>query len=258
MAETRYATYPSLRGKVILISGGADGIGASFVESFARQGSKVIFLDIADNLAEALLERVRQDDSNTELSFHHCDVTNLAELKQVTDSILNKHPRIDVLINNAARDTRMSTAEVTPEFWDAQVAVNLRHQFFMTQYVMPGMQQAGAGSIINMGSINWAVPGTGMPAYTTCKAAIVGLTKTHARELGEFGIRVNSIMPGTTATPRQIREIYTPEYIADTMAHQSLKRMVQAEDIARMALFLAADDSVCITNQNHVVDGGWI
>ncbi len=163
-----------------------------------------------------------------------------------------------MLVNNAANDDRHEFSEVTPEYWDERMAVNLRHQFFTAQAVIPGMVAAGAGSIINLGSISWMIPSTGMPVYVTAKAAVAGLTRALARELGPAGVRVNCVVPGAIMTERQRRLWVTPEYLAKILASQSLKRELVPEDVARLVLFLAADDSSAITNQSYLVDGGWI
>jgi D-xylose 1-dehydrogenase len=162
-----------------------------------------------------------------------------------------------VLINNAAFDKRTATKDVTPEFFDSQIAVNLRHFFFLTQHIAPSMMAAKSGSIINFGSINWVVKSVGMPLYTTCKAAVVGLTRTHAHEYGEHGIRVNSIMPGGIATERQERDNWGPDAKPWMMTQQALKYTMMPDHVARLALFLAADDSDGISNQSYRVDGGW-
>ena len=163
-----------------------------------------------------------------------------------------------VLINNAANDQRHAINEVTQEYWDNCIAINLRAQFFMVQAVLPRMKAAGRGSIVNMSSIAWMIPTTGMPVYIAAKAAIVGMTRTLAHELGPAGIRVNAVSPGAIATERQRRLWYTPEYKANIMANQSLKREILPDDVARLVLFLASDDSSAITGQSYVVDGGWV
>jgi NAD(P)-dependent dehydrogenase (short-subunit alcohol dehydrogenase family) len=165
---------------------------------------------------------------------------------------------VDVLVNNAANDRRHRIEDVTTECFDESIAVNLRPQFFMIQAVLPSMKAAGRGSIINMSSISWMIPSTGVPVYVTAKAAIVGLTRTMAHELGAAGIRVNAVLPGAIATEKQKRLVYTPEYKAEIMASQALKRDILPEDVARLVLFLAADDSSAITNQSYVIDGGWV
>jgi D-xylose 1-dehydrogenase len=256
--QKRYAIYPSLQGRTVLISGGASGIGAALVEAFYNQGSTVIYLDIDDAASNTLQSTLSPSGPDTRLIYHHCDLTDLTALKSTTDAILSTYPTISILINNAANDIRKPTASVTPEFFDAQVAVNLRHIFFLTQAIAPAMIAANAGgSIINFGSINWVVQSVGMPLYTTCKAAIVGLTRTHAHEYGKHGIRVNSIMPGGVATEKQEREHWGPEAKQWMIQQQALKYTIMPGHVARLALFLASDDSDGISNQSYRVDGGW-
>ncbi|KAI0884309.1 3-oxoacyl-reductase [Annulohypoxylon maeteangense] len=257
----KYATYPSLRGKKVLITGGAEGIGAASVELFCRQGSIVIFLDYSASSAQALLDKIKAIPGASQPSFLHCDVTDLARLKACAEEVLATHGAVDVLLNNAARAgalTRVPTDEVTPESWDLDVNVNLRHQFFLTQAVVPAMRAQRAGSIINMGSITWRIPATGLPVYTLCKAAVVGMTRTHSKEFGPFGVRVNSVVPGAVATQRQIEEVMTEEYREEVFAAQSLKRDILPDEVARLILFLAADDSSAITGGSYVIDGGWV
>jgi D-xylose 1-dehydrogenase len=253
----QFATYPSLRGRVVLITGGATGIGASIVTHFARQGSRVAFLDIQDEPAQRLIASLTEEKCPTPI-YIHTDLTNIAALKQSIDEVIAKLGTIDVLVNNAANDQRHSIDEVTPEFWEHCMQQNLRHHFFCMQSVLPAMRAAQRGSIINMSSISWMIPSTGVPLYVTAKAAIVGLTRTLAHELGPFNIRVNAVLPGAIVTERQRRLWYTPEYKAEIMASQALKRDILPEDVARLVLFLAADDSSAITNQSYVIDGGWV
>jgi NAD(P)-dependent dehydrogenase (short-subunit alcohol dehydrogenase family) len=182
----------------------------------------------------------------------------MANLKTAIAQIESQLGPVRVLVNNAASDDRHNFAEVTPEYWDERMAVNLRHQFFTTQAVAPGMAAARGGSIINMSSIAWMIPSTGLPAYVTAKAGIVGMTRTLARELGASNIRVNCVLPGAIMTERQRRLWMTPAYAAEIMQRQSLKRELLPEDVARLVLFLAADDSAAITGQSYVIDGGWV
>lgn len=252
----RYATYPSLEGRTVLVSGGATGIGASIVEAFYAQGSKVIFIDIDDDGASKLKSRLASEDSSR-LFYHHCDLADLTALETTAKEILTQHPTIDVLINNAAADKRMATSSVTPDFWDAQIAVNLRHIFFLIQHIVPSMTAQSRGSIINLGSVNWVVQSVGAPVYTTCKAAIVGLTRTHAHEFGPQGVRVNSIMPGGIGTERQLTKMWGPGAKEYMIGLQALKFTMMPEHVARLALFLGADDSDGISNQSYRVDGGW-
>lgn len=259
--QSKYAVYPSLADRVVVISGGAMGIGASMVEHFARQGSQVIFLDIMADVAADLMRKVADLKIAHQPVFHQCDLTDVdGAIKPIAAKILAEFPQVHVLINNAAgtgKSARKPTLEITCEDWDTSLNVNLRHQFFLTQALVPGMLASGA-SIINMGSISWAIPATGSVSYVASKAAVVGLTRTLAHEFGPKGIRVNSIMPGSIATEREKREVHTPEYKALVMDSQAIKRFLQPADIARTALWLAADDSQGVTNQSIVVDGGWI
>ncbi|KAK2601855.1 hypothetical protein QQS21_004541 [Conoideocrella luteorostrata] len=258
----QYAIYPSLRNKVVLITGAAEGIGAAAVELFCRQGSQVVFLDIADDSAEKLLKHLSTIDGIThQPTFFHCDVTNLDQLEEHASKVVTRFGRVDVLINNAASagpNSRVPSSQVTRASFEFDVNVNLRHQFFLTQYVVPTMQKQGTGSIINMGSITWRIPATEIPIYTTVKAAVMGMTRTHAREFGKYGIRVNSIMPGSIATQRQIDTVLTEEYKAESLGAQCIKRVLVPAEVARLMLFLAADDSSGITGGSHVCDGGWV
>jgi NAD(P)-dependent dehydrogenase (short-subunit alcohol dehydrogenase family) len=259
-SEAPSAIYPSLRNKTVLISGAAEGIGAAAVELFSRQGSKVIFFDIATNSAKALVDKIKTIDGATEPVFYECDVTDLEQLKTATDTALARYGPVHVLVNNAASagaSARLPTAEITPEAWEFTINVNLRHLFFLTQHVVPSMRSAGGGSIINMGSISWRIPATGLPVYTLSKAAILGMTRTHAREFGPDKIRVNSVMPGAIATERQIKEVLTEEYLAETMGAQALKRTLMPPEVASVILFLASADSSAVTGSSYVVDGGW-
>ncbi|KAH9824567.1 small oligopeptide transporter [Teratosphaeria destructans] len=268
-----YTVYPSLREKVVVITGGAEGIGAAAVELFCRQGSKVAFLDIAESSATHLIDRIKdlsqqlsKEQSQalppvTQPDYFQCNVTDLTRLKQVAEEILAKYGTVHVLVNNAALAgavSRKPTAEITPESWESTINVNLRHQFFLSQYLLPAMQNQRSGSIINIGSIAWRIPSVGLPVYATAKAAIMGLTKTHSKEYGGYNIRVNSVMPGAIATERQINEVLTEEYRTQIFANQSLKRDLLPKEAANVILFLASDDSSGVTGSNYVVDGGWV
>jgi NAD(P)-dependent dehydrogenase (short-subunit alcohol dehydrogenase family) len=252
-----YARYPSLSSRVVLITGGATGIGESLVRHFAHQGSRVAFLDIQDEPARQLAASLVAEGCPTP-SYLHCDLTDIAALQDAVRRVLGAYGTVDVLVNNAANDQRHHTEDVTPDYWDHCIAINLRPQFFMMQAVIPAMRTAGRGSIVNMSSISWMVPSTGLPVYTTAKAAVVGLTRTMAHELGPENIRVNCVLPGGIATERQQRLWYTPEYVANMLHRQALKRTLVPDDVARLVLFLASDDSSAITNQSYVVDGGWM
>ncbi len=250
------ARYPSLQNRVVLVTGGGSGIGAAIVEAFCAQGARVAFLDIDEASAAALLERLRA--SGAAPLFRRCDLADVAALRDTVAAIAREAGAIRVLVNNAARDDRHRIEDVTPELWDRIMAVNLRHQFFAAQAVAPGMAAAGGGSIINLGSISWMIGQGGMPGYVTAKAAITGLTRTLARDLGPQQIRVNSVLPGWVMTERQLKLWVTPEAETQIMERQCRKRKLMPRDIASMVLFLAADDSAMCTNQGYVVDGGWV
>ena len=251
------AVYSSLKGKVVLVTGGASGIGEAIVEAFVLQGSRVLFIDIQDDAANSLVQRLQQP-SCVPPEYFHCDLTNNSELQSVIEKILSAHPAIDVLVNNAGNDKRHKIEEVTSEFWDWCVQTNLKHQFFMTQAVLPGMRRVKRGSIINMSSIGWVIPSTGIPVYVTAKAAIVGMTRALAHEVGSDGIRVNSVMPGAISTEKQRRLWFTEEYRKEILSRQAIKRDIQPEEVAKLVLFLASDESLAITNQSFVIDAGWV
>jgi D-xylose 1-dehydrogenase len=253
----RFAQYSSLEGAQVLITGGATGIGAAMVEQFALQGSRVAFVDIAGTQAHELVEELRGRCTHLP-RFWVCDLRDIAALKSTFSEIEREFGAIHVLVNNAANDDRHKLSDVTLEYWDERMAVNLRHQFFLIQSVVPSMISVGGGSIINMSSIAPMIPSTGFPVYVTAKAAIVGLTRTMAHELGGSNVRVNCVLPGAVLTQRQQHLWWTPEYEAEIMKRQALKRTVMPDDVARLVLFLASDDSGAITNQSYVVDGGWV
>ena len=251
------AIYSSLDGKVVLVTGGASGIGEAIVEAFVAQKSRVLFCDVQDEVAQTLIERLRRPEY-VPPQYFHCDLTNIEELQQTLDRVLRSVPAIDVLVNNAGNDKRHNIEEVTPDFWDWCIQTNLKHQFFMAQAVLPGMRKAKRGAIINMGSIAWMIPSTGVPVYATAKAAIVGLTRTLAHEVGGEGIRVNCVLPGAIFTERQRRLWLTEEYKQEILKRQALKTEIQPADVAKLVLFLASDESLAITNQSFVIDAGWV
>lgn len=227
------------------------------VEQFTSQASQVVFLDIDDESAAKLIKQISPQPAHQPV-FFHCDLTDIRELRSAIETIETNQGPIRVLVNNAANDDRHKFSDVTPEYWDQRMSVNLRHQFFATQAVVPGMARAGRGAIINMSSIAWMIPSTGLPAYVTAKAGIVGMTRTLARELGASNIRVNCVSPGAIMTERQRRLWMTREYRAEIIERQCLKCELMPDDVARLVLFLAADDSAAITGQNFVIDGGWV
>ena len=251
------AVYPSLRDRVVFLTGGASGIGAAEVAAFAAQGARVAFADIADDAAAEVVGKARAA-GHPEPYFQHCDLTDIAALRSAVAQAAERLGPITVLVNNAANDQRHKWEDVTPDYWDERLAVNLRHQFFAIQAVAPMMQAAGGGSIINFGSVSWHVGQGGMPAYTTAKAAVEGLTRGMARDLGPDNIRVNCVVPGWIMTERQISLWLTPEAEARLIQSQCLKRKLIPDDVARMVLWLAADDSRMCTSQLFVVDAGRI
>jgi NAD(P)-dependent dehydrogenase (short-subunit alcohol dehydrogenase family) len=248
------ANYPSLNGRKVIVSGGGSGIGEAMVEGFVRQGAAVAFVDIQHEPSRELLERLA--DAAIPPHFVHCDITDCDDYGHKIAKMIERLGGCDVLINNAANDDRHTIADVTPAYWDERMAVNLKHQFFAAKAVVPAMQQAGGGAIVNMGSISWHLGLPDLVIYQTAKAAIEGLTRSLARELGRDNIRVNTIIPGNVQTPRQMKW-YSPEGEAEIVAAQCLDGRIQPVDIAAMALFLASDDARYCTAHNYWVDAGW-
>jgi len=248
-----HAIYPSLKGRTVFISGGASGIGADLVTALAAQGSKVGFVDIDDTSGEALAKKLGTDT----VFYQHCDITDIEALRAAIAAVRERFGLIGALLNNAANDTRHKVADVTPEFFDRTVAVNLKHQYFAAQAVAPDMAQLGMGSIVNLGSVSWMNKNSDLSVYATCKSAAQGLTRTLARDLGKQNIRVNTIVPGWVMTERQLKLWVKPESGAEIDAAQCLPGRVMGTDIAAMALFLAADDSRMCSAQNFIVDAGW-
>lgn len=253
---TNFASYPSLVDRTVLITGGATGIGATLVEQFAAQGARVGFLDIDRDAGEALAQKL-SDAAHPPL-FAAADLTEIHELDDALDQVREHFGPITVLLNNAANDVRHSIEETTPLSWDKGIAVNLRHQFFAAKKVLPDMKAEGGGSIVNFGSISWMLKQGGMPVYTAAKAAVQGLTRSLARDLGPFNIRVNTLVPGWVMTPKQLRLWVDDNARADIARGQCINQPLLPEHIARMALFLASDDSAMCTAQDYIVDGGWV
>jgi NAD(P)-dependent dehydrogenase (short-subunit alcohol dehydrogenase family) len=243
------ANYPSLRGKRVLVTGGGSGIGAGIVEGFVRQGADVTFFDVAEEESRALAERLGP-------RFERVDLTDTAATKASIARLVEDGGAFDVLVNNAANDDRHSIEEVTDQYWDDRLNVNLKHLFFCAQSVIPGMRQRGGGAIINLGSISWHLGMEGLALYQTAKAAIEGLTRSLARELGPDNIRVTCVVPGNVRTPRQLRW-YSPEGEAEIVDAQCLKGRLVPEDVAAMVLFLASHDARLVTGHTYFVDAGW-
>ena len=249
------ASYPSLENKVVIITGGASGIGESIVEQFVIQKSKVAFIDIEEKLAKNLIERINKK-YNTKPLFIKCDLKNISELKDSIQQVKQDLGPISILINNAANDERHNIDDVTSEYWDDRMNINLKHYFFATQSVYKDMKKLGKGTIVNIGSFSWMKGQGGMPGYTTAKSGIMGLTRTLARDLGVYNIRVNSIVPGWVLTDRQKKLWLTPEIESQQLKDQCIKRMLVPEDISKAVLFFASDQSSGCTAQNYVIDGG--
>lgn len=249
-----FANYPSLTDRVVFVTGGASGIGAEIVRAFARNGAKVAFVDIQAEAGAALADELHEVPHRP--LFLPTDLVDIDALRASIDQTRHALGPVAVLINNAANDERHVLDDVTPDYWDRMMNVNLRHQFFAAQAVRPHMKELGYGSIVNFSSIAWMVGAAGMVAYTTAKSAIVGLTKSLGREFGPDNIRVNAIAPGAVVTDKQLRLWYTSEQADEMVGRQAIKRRLLPRDIARTALFLAADDSEMITKQYLVVDGG--
>lgn len=249
----QYATYPSLRERAVIVTGGATGLGAEFVRQFHAQGARVGFVDIDVASAAALVGEL-----GPSVHFLPCDVRDVRALEQAFDALSAELGSVTVLINNAAHDRRHSIEELDEAYWDDRMAVNLRHQFFASRRLAPVMKAAGGGSIVNLGSISAHIDLPDLVGYITAKAAIEGMTRAMARELGPHGIRVNCVIPGWIMTDRQLRDVVTPEAEAHIAENQCLTDKLYPPDVARMVLWLAADDSAMCTAQKWVVDGGWL
>ena len=252
-ASPAFARYPSLAGRTVFVTGGASGIGAEIVAAFADQGCRVGFVDFDVATGKALADRLGDD-----VAFEPCDLRDIAALRSAFDRLADRIGPARVLVNNAARDDRHDWREVTPEYWDERMAGNLRHHFFAIQAVAPGMIAAGGGSIVNLGSNSWWEAVGNMPAYTTAKAAIHGLTRTMARDLGRHRIRVNTVGPGWIMTERQKELWVTPEAIERHRDRQCLPDLIEPVYVARMVLFLASDDAAMCTANNYMVEAGSI
>ena len=251
-----YARYPSLQDRGVLITGGATGIGETLVEAFAEQGAKVAFIDLAAAEGEALAARLAATSRHAP-RFMAADLSQVDSLRAAIAALREHTGPFTVLLNNAANDKRHAVEETTPEFWDASVAVNIKHQFFTAQAVLDDMKAAGGGSIVNFGSISWMLKQGGMPAYTASKAAAQGLTRCLARDFGPHKIRVNTLVPGWVMTEKQLRLWVTEETKQEIAKGQCINQPLQPQHIAHMALFLAADDSAMITSQMLTVEAGW-
>lgn len=250
--------YPSLDGRVVFITGGGSGIGAALVEAFAQQNATVVFVDILQDESVALAQQLNQKLGAERVHFHHCNLVEVEQLQRIIDDSGERFGPITVLINNAAQDTRHDFRNVTPDYWNERININLRPQFFAAQAVYPQMKAAGGGSIINFGSMSWHECQGNMTGYTTSKAAVLGLTRGLARDMGADKIRVNTLTPGWVMTERQLANWVDENTKAEIHQSQCLKEELYPEHICSMALFLASDDSRMCTAQDYIVDGGWI
>jgi len=252
MDQATFATYPSLKGKTVFITGGASGIGFELVRGFAAQGANVGFVDLHESNSQAL------SDTAVNITHEICDLTNIEALQAALTKLASRLGPATVLVNNAANDDRHNWQDVTPAYWDERLQTNLRHQFFAIQCVAPGMIATGGGSIINMGSNSWHETGGGFPAYATSKAAVHGLTRTMARDLGQHRIRVNTVVPGWIMTDRQKDLWATPEALESQRQRQCLPDLIEPIYVARMVIFLASDDAFMCSANNYMVEGGSI
>jgi NAD(P)-dependent dehydrogenase (short-subunit alcohol dehydrogenase family) len=250
------AIYPSLKGRTVVVTGGGSGIGESIVTHFAAQGAKVGFLDVNEKASKALATRLAR--KRQKVHFEAVDLTDIDALRKGIRNIRKVFGPVTILINNAAHDDRHRMEDVTPEYFDDRIRVNLRHQFFTIQEVVPDMKKAGGGTIVNMTSTSWMNGSRGMPVYVAAKSATYGLVRGLARDLGPFNIRINAFAPGWIMTERQKKLWVTPGAIDRLMQDQCLQRTLTPDDMARAVLFLASDESSAATNQNFVFDGGWL
>jgi NAD(P)-dependent dehydrogenase (short-subunit alcohol dehydrogenase family) len=251
------ATYPSLRGRSVFITGGGSGIGGCLTEAFARQGSRVAFVDVAEGPSHELVRKI-ESAGHARPWYRNTDVTDVEALQTAIRDAAKALGDFHVLINNVANDERHEFMSVTPEYYDNRIAVNQRPAFFAIQAVAPGMKKLGGGSIINFGSNSYGAKGRGFPVYTTAKSSVIGLTRGLAAELGESRIRINVITPGWIMTQRQIDKWLTPEGEEDIRRNQVLPDKVKPEDVAPLALFLASDDARACSAQEYIVDAGWL
>jgi D-xylose 1-dehydrogenase len=252
-----FTKFAGLDGALVLVTGGATGIGSAIVENFVRQGSRVVFLDINAEAGDELIARLRAS-TKVNPEFVHADLRDLHSLKGTIESIQQRAGPVKILVNNAANDERHEMEEITPEYWRDRLATNLDHYFFCIQGVAPAMAAAGGGSIVNLGSCVWRLGFPGLPAYATAKAAIEGLTRGLARSLGPRNIRINCVVPGFVRTKRQLERWLTPELERMILDGQCLKRFVEPEDVAALVAFLASDDARSCTNQTFAIDAGWL
>ncbi|GAM03711.1 short-chain dehydrogenase/reductase SDR [Novosphingobium sp. MBES04] len=249
------AIYPELQDAKVIVSGGASGIGEGLVKAFVAQGAQVAFVDIQDEAGEELARELARDARHAPI-YHHLDLTDIGAVQATMADLVAQLGGVDVLVNNAANDDRHAVADVTPEFWEERMNVNLRHQFFAAQAVIPAMKAAGGGAIINFGSISWHLGLPDLVLYQTAKAAISGMTRSLARDLGRDNIRVNTVVPGNVKTPRQ-EKWYSPEGEAEIVAAQCLSGRIMPDDVAALVLFLSSHGARMCTGHDYWIDAGW-
>ncbi len=254
--DATYASYPSLVDRLVLITGGADGIGAGMVQEFVKQGSRVAFLDINDQAAAQVMAACSETEARHQPVFHQVDLVDIDALRTAVSAVIAEFGGVEVLVNNAASDDRHRWDEVEPEYWDDRLNTNLRHYFFALQAVAPTMIEGGGGSIINIGSSSYMMQEDFFPGYAIAKSGVEGITRTMARTFGPDNVRVNTVLPGWVATTRQLEKWWSPEGEAGTLADQAIKRRIYPREFAQMVLFLAADDGAACTAQQFLVDGG--
>jgi len=254
--DAEYASYPSLVDRTVIVTGGADGIGAGLVEEFVKQGSRVAFLDVNSAKGEALVAKCASLDVRHAPVFYEVDLVDIPATQAAIAAILDDFGDVQVLVNNAANDDRHTWDEMTPEYWDDRMQVNLRHYFFTIQAVAQQMLDAKRGSIVNIGSSSYLMQEDFFPGYAIAKSGVEGITRTMARTFGADGVRVNTVMPGWVATERQLTKWWSPEGEEGTLTDQAIKRRIYPREFAQMVLFLAADDGAACTAQQFLVDGG--
>jgi NAD(P)-dependent dehydrogenase (short-subunit alcohol dehydrogenase family) len=252
----QYARYPSLVDRTVCVTGGADGIGSALVEQFARQGSRVAFVDKKSEYAKATIQRCIEAGAAHAPLFYEVDLLDIAALKSACTAAIRDLGSVTVLVNNAANDDRHAWQDMTPEYFDNRINTNLRHYFFAIQALAPQMIAAAHGSVINIGSSSYMMQEDFFPGYAIAKSAVEGITRTMARTFGPHGVRVNTVLPGWVPTERQLTKWWSPEGEAGTMRDQALKRRIMPDEFAQMVLFLAADDGGACTAQQFMVDGG--
>ncbi len=252
----KYARYPSLVDRTVFITGGADGIGSALVEQFARQGSRVAFVDKNVEYAKAMIQRCIDAGSVHAPLFYEVDLLDIEALKSACATAIRDLGSVTVLVNNAANDDRHGWQDMTPEYFDNRINTNLRHYFFAIQALAPQMIAAEHGSVINIGSSSYMMQEDFFPGYAIAKSAVGGITRTMARTFGAHGVRVNTVLPGWVPTERQLSKWWSPEGEEGTMRDQAIKRRIMPDEFAQMVLFLAADDGAACTAQQFMVDGG--